>query len=158
MNSKLDIFGYPIEEIGALGDFLSAILSAVVVYFVRKEYLNNKLSKHKESIYQLETDLLDVERRLVQQTEFKTFSSLITKFLLEESIQKYLDTFPDLKRYALLHEELISRTSYGYGSNQLKLYNLSIRNNVKLRMTQNERKLLKRLAEYCPNTIKFLDN
>jgi UDP-galactopyranose mutase len=158
MNKQLEFFGYKIQEWGALGDFLSALLSALVVYFLIQEYLNNKLAKHKESIYQLETDLIEVEKRLVQQTEFKTFSSLTTKFLLEESLHKYLDTYPDLKRYAMLHEELISRTSYSFWNTKLKRYNLLVRNNVKVRMTQNERELLKRLAEYCPNTINFLES
>ena len=153
----MEFFGYPIQEWGAFGDFLSSLLSVLVLYFLIQEYQNNKLAKHKESIYQLETDLIEIENRLVQQTELKTFSTLIAKFLLEESLQKYLDTYPDLKRYAMLHEELISRTTNVFGNKDLNIYNLSIRKNIKVRMTQNQRELLRKLSDYCPNLIDFLD-
>lgn len=142
---------------GAFGDFVSAILSFIVLFFIQMEYKANKFLRHKDQLHQLEKDVMNVEDRLVHQSNHSSFSALVTKFLCRDSLEDVLDTFPDLKRFALLYEEIIVRTDYN-GYSRIGNFNKEFRESLRRKLTRNEIALLARLEIFCPKANIYFNS
>ena len=56
----------------------------------------------------------------------------------------------------MLYEELVSKTDIGSKDNDLSRFNQTIREKLNATITQNEKELLKKLSDYCPNAVLFL--
>jgi hypothetical protein len=142
---------------GALGDFVSAILSFIVLVFLQLEYRANKFLRHKDQLYQLEKDLMNVEVRLISQSKYSSFSAFITKILFSENLEEVLNVYPDLKRYAMLYEEIIVRTD-NRGVGQVKQFNMETRLSLRRKLTRNEKALLIRLNVFCPKASNYFNS